>query len=1106
MAHQTHESFKRELEQLIAPDARQISPAAAPHQRYLQQLVERAWKHLVDWACPVNTAAAILITPYLETGGLAPAAWPAAQRDAYALAQRYQNWKRQTLPVPAGRVQEAPAQMQRLQKLFIASYEDEAIPFLAIAEGISQLDLLEEQSPEARQAILRDTEAALLPILERYGLWELNRYAADRLFEYNGAARRAAVLALLRAGDERRRRVLDEAERRLLPLLPAGASLTLHPVRPSRLFLRSLAYEATYGKEDAQEMIQRETARLIIDVTVPSQEACYLALGAVHHLWRPVGNYIKDLIGAPKFNGYQAIHSVVSVNPAPDFAAEVEFYISSAAMQQFNAWGRIAELRQHGPAAPPADPPPSSAWWHRAAAGRGLVEQLAVGNYSAPTYVFSPLGEIYQLPQQATPLDYAFAVHSNFGHAYAGALVNGLAVDPDFILANGDIVSIQTAAHEKARSRASWLGHARSDLTAKHLRREFSRQMRHNQHGRELIQTALKEWCGRYNISFSEVREESYLLQTAKRWSLSDLETFYDAVAGGRIEPETVASHIISQEIGHRIGDHHGAPLGLRPGRINIAHCCRPTADDAIVGRFTQAGTKHERVKIHRADCPQIDGADVRPLSWRKVNHQGLYEYVANGFDRERVLSDVLQPFYMNGAYLHKVNAERLRDESAQFFFLAELPDADAAQLIQKSVAGVADISECTMRPLTLSPQEVFTRKRKLTYVNPFHYNVPASSRFEFVGRQMELAELKQLFAIGSPFNHIVIYGPWKVGKTSLLQYIASHDRVEFGAVAVMVDCHNIPDLSLPALLDEMMRAIAHRLAPEMDVLGSYQIALGEDDHRLLLENPLLGFRRFLQRIRPLLGDKRRLVILIDEFSDLFDDVKRNRLERSIFRNLRGLFEQEKEVIFLTVIQTAAIHEMRAHDGLATELLEGARLIPLGPLDDESIHELLQKKLRLLNLRCDEATVRRVMTEIGGNPYVANVLCYAVVEHLQETGETAIGPKHIDSAIDDILDGHGAIYFEHLTQLLGGPTESRLFNALATDAAAGWISARDLAAGAPINDLARLPEIEGALGRLQNKGLLAEKLTAADEIQYRIQIPLLARWLRESEFSHPAEG
>lgn len=1084
------------VEQIVAQQPRFISSSIEKQ----QALAERMRDHLAEWACPAELADAGRLIPLLETNEINLGALPTPRGPAYELAAGYQQWKRSPLPLAPGRQQESPWSTQLLQKLFIASYEDETIPFLAMAELLSRLELIEQQSPDTQPIIVRSVRVALLPMLERYGLWELNRYATKLLFEHEDAAKRTTILNLVKASEERRQRVLEEALR-LQSILPAGASVALHQVRPSRIYLNALNHEEIYGKEDATELLQQKASRLAIDITVQTKEACYLALGAVHQLWRPVGNYVKDHIGSPKFNGYQALHILVNISPTPDFSAEVEFFIASQEMRHVNAWGRIAEYRRQRQDPAWSEEGKAKAWWHHAEDCRRLLARHVVGDYSSPTYVFSPLGEIFELVQYATPLDYAFAVHSRVGHSYGGAKVNGRAVDTDFTLANGDIVKIKTGPHEKMSGRAKWLGQVKSGPAAKHLRREFSRQIRHTQRGRDLVHKSLKEWCARYGIKFSDVREESHLIQTARRWSVGDLEAFYAAVASGRVDPEAVANHIISLEMTHRVGYEDGSPLTLRPGGMQIAHCCRPTIDEAIVGRFTQPGTKYERVKIHRADCPMVRKTQVRPLIWRKADFKGLYEYVAHGFDREGILIDVLRPFYDFNTYLHKVQAERLPDESAQFYCLAELSDPSIAQKIKTSLDGVADITECTMRPLTLSPSEVFARRRKLEVVNPFHYELPARHKVEFVGRQTELSKLKRLLVAKATTNRIIIAGPWRVGKSSLLEYIAEHDQSEFGAAAVLIDCHRIPNLSLETLLGEIMQAVRERLAPEMDALGAYQIALGEDDYRDLFSNPLEGFHRFLQRARPLVnaGRNRRLVIMIDEFSDLYDDERNGKLDSAIFRNLRGLFEREADIIFITVVQTAALHQMSTQ--YRAELLELATPIYLGSLDDDSIQELLHRRLRLLDLSCDEATIHRVISEVGGNPYVANILCHSVVEHLMETGETTVEPQHIDRAIGEIMNSHGGVYFAHLTELLTTHTERALLKAFALAEPGVWQSLPEATEGASFRDHTVQSEIEGAIDHLLSKGLLASNDRKGIEAGYRVQIPLFARWLRETNIN-----
>lgn len=1091
---------EQRVEAVLRQTFKTSSPESTALLRQRMQVVEAAAAYLVEWSYSPNLAIAMLLSPLLDDGNWEPEVFQELVPEAYALAGEYQVWKRLVPSLPSGRTRETPPPMQRLQKLFLASYQNEAIAFMAIAEMLSQLDQIPVQGIESKQAIIRDAEVVLLPILERYGLWALHRHVTERVFEHSVSNKRATITELVNAGEERRQRILDEVTQRLQPLLPQDASVRLHPLSPARLFHRALSYEEQNSIEDAQEMLHRAATRLMIDVVVDSEPQCYVALGATHQIWRPISTHFNDHIGSPRFNGYRAIHTLVNVNPAPDFSANVGFLICSREMERINLWGRIEENRRG------QQEPRVNAWWNRIDNYLRLLEIHTMGQYSDPTYVFSPHGEIYELVRYATPLDFAFAVHSDLGSTFRGAIVNGQAVDPDFTLANGDIVTVVTGPTNGASSRASWLSHVRSASAAKHLRREFSRQRSHTNKGRELINNALKRWCDEYGISFSEVRQESYLIQIAKRWSIGDLESFYTAVASGHIEPEAIANHIISLELSHRIGYQDGTPLTVRYGRMRIAHCCRPSINDDIVGRFTQPDTKHERVKIHRADCPNVKGVPVQALSWREVDYKGLYEYVATGYDRKGVLIDVLDPFYGYGAYLHKVQAERLRDETAQFILLAELGDPNAAKLIESNVKSLSEIVDCTMRPLTLSPKEMYGRKKKLGAKNPFHYNLPARKKFEFVGRQAELQRLKELIAAREEWNQVVVRGPWKVGKSSLLEYVAEHDQAEFDAVAVLVDCHKIPNLSLQTLLEEVIRKIGERIEQNVELLGSYQIALGTNDFHRFPSNPIEGFSRFLRHVRPVLdsGERKRLVIMIDEFSDLYDDVRQGKIDSSIFRNLRGLFERELDVMFVMVVQAAAFNQMQEQESMGAELLERAQVIPLGSLDDESIQDLLHRRIRLLDLYCGPEALRRVLLETGGNPYVANILCHAIVENLKETGETEVTLDQIDHAIEEILGGHGATYFRHLTSLVGNQSEKALLRILSNNELPAY-SMEDIGKHVPFRNDLSLADMDRALGNLLVKGLLSGQSRDEANLTFRLQIPLFARWLRESFFSAPEE-
>jgi hypothetical protein len=446
------------------------------------------------------------------------------------------------------------------------------------------------------------------------------------------------------------------------------------------------------------------------------------------------------------------------------------------------------------------------------------------------------------------------------------------------------------------------------------------------------------------------------------------------------------------------------------------------------------------------------------------------------------------------------VQAERLDDGSAQIFITAAPGDTELAEELETSVHELQDIQDCTSRQLAMSPAELIARKRTL-FSNPFRYDRPVRHMGDFVGRERELEEVKQLVGAKDSVNLLAVHGSWRIGKTSLLRFLEQHDADKLGSCGFYLDCQGVADLRLQTLLAEIVKVISIKLRDKMPISGIRQLDLTRDEYDKLHDDPMHQFQSYLERMLSFLATQptTRPLIMLDEFSELCDQVRDGRLDARVFSNLRNLIEGNPRILFVLVFQAKTMYELSAMPPSAMGLLQIARMLPLRSPDPRAMKDLFSRRARTAGLTLSEDAATQILEWSGANPYVSNLIAHVIVEGFRETGESIIEAAHVEPSVTAILReaAHGDLYFRQLCELIQSNLE--------------WSIVQQIAQA---SDMARLPEsavmqvqqrevaavphdaIRSALRGLADRGILLARQEADDATSYQFAIPLFARWLR----------
>ncbi len=511
-------------------------------------------------------------------------------------------------------------QAENFRKMLIAMSTDLRIILLTLADRLHTMRPLEYKDEDARRRISRETLDNYAPLAHRLGIYWMKEELEQRAFREVYPEVFRSIEELIQGNRaERERYVKDMRERLSRVLGEAGLSVEVTGRSKEVYSLYKKMREQDLSMDEVYDLI---AFRVIVDGTTAT---CYETLGIVHSLWRPVPGRFKDYVAMPKPNGYQSLHTTV-IGP---FGERVEVQIRTQEMHRVAELGIAAHWKYKGDGSTSAEDEKQFAWlrqlleWQQNLSDPNeFLETVRVDLFADEVYVFTPRGDVIALPAGATPIDFAYAVHTEVGHHCAGAKVNGQLVRLTHRLTTGDSVEIITSPHQKPRQ--EWLdnvvtGRARNRI--RHVLRveqvEDARAL-----GREILQRELQ----RRRLSYDQLLKSGELGTAAKELSYKDLDAMLQAVAYGRLHGRQVARKLAGAE-------ETGRPTLLqrvfRPGRqpadvkvggmdhvlVRFGKCCSPLPGDPVEGFITRG----RGVTVHARDCRKIFHLDPErrvPVAW----------------------------------------------------------------------------------------------------------------------------------------------------------------------------------------------------------------------------------------------------------------------------------------------------------------------------------------------------------------------------------------------------------------------------------------------------------------------------------------------------------
>ena len=574
-------------------------------------------------------------------------------------------------------------QAENIRKMLLAMAQDIRVVLIKLADRLHNMRTLGGLPVEKQQRIARQTMEIYAPLAERLGIWQVKWELEDLSFKALDPERYRELAASL---DTRRRHRETYIERAMAILTPelakAGivADLNGRPKHLYSIWKKMQRKAAAFG-----EIYDVYAIRLLVDEV----RDCYAALGVVHSLWKPIPNQFDDYIAVPKPNGYQSLHTaVIALDGKP-----LEIQIRTHAMHAVSEVGIAAHWRYKEGSRAERDYDAKLAWlrqlmdWQREVSdAREFVEGIKLDIFQDQVFVFTPKGDIKDLPAGATPLDFAYRIHTDVGHRTIGSKVNNRLVPLDYRLRNGDIVEIVTTKAEHGPSR-DWLSIVRTSHAREKIRQWFKKKDRDENivHGKESLERELKRLA---RTTIAAIGHER-LLETARLYGQESLDDFYAAIGYGAVSAQSVVMRLGVADDG-QLALPATAPTPARTGGVRVkgvgdllvrfGKCCHPIPGDPIVGFITRG----KGVTVHLNRCPTVvnerEVARLIDVEWEAAP-AATYPIAirVEAHDRQGLLNDIAGAVAESKVNILAANVSVTQDHAA--IVVATLQVASVTQL-----------------------------------------------------------------------------------------------------------------------------------------------------------------------------------------------------------------------------------------------------------------------------------------------------------------------------------------------------------------------------------------------------------------------------------------
>ncbi len=590
---------------------------------------------------------------------------------------------------------------ETLRKTFLAMAEDPRVVLIKLTDRLHNMRTLGAMPAHKQRRIAQQTMDIFAPLANRLGIWQMKWELEDLAFRYIDPEIYKEIAKNISERRSEREKQLVSIVVKLMDVMTKVGLIPDISGRPKHIYS---IYKKMQSKGVPFDMVHDIRG---VRILVPENADCYQALGVIHSHWRPIPGEFDDYIAAPKDNFYQSLHTAVVY----DDGKTLEVQIRTTEMHERAEYGIAAHWRYKE--GNPHDPDferrvvylrQLMEWRQDVEDAQEFVDGMKSDVFGDRVYVFTPRGDIIDLPAGATPIDFAYHVHTEVGHRCRGAKIGGKLVSLDHRLKTGDQVDILTA--KRGGPSRDWLnphlGLVNTQRSRSKIRRWFKHQARDQNiaSGKAILDRELRQ-LGLVNVN---------LEQLARKFTYKNLDDFAEAIgcgdiATGRIVNDLVMSEedesdffdFLESKTGTELGKESTGDVairGLKGLLTNMAKCCNPTPGDSIVGYITRG----RGATIHRSDCPNIlsirDRERLVQVTWGEPSTVFPVPIQVKAFDRDGLMKDISTLISDEKIGLNKVRVDVNRRNTAVFDLIIEVRDVEQLSRILDRLEGLDNVFE----------------------------------------------------------------------------------------------------------------------------------------------------------------------------------------------------------------------------------------------------------------------------------------------------------------------------------------------------------------------------------------------------------------------------
>ena len=595
-------------------------------------------------------------------------------------------------------VADSRSQAASLRKMLMAMAEDIRVVLIKLADRLHNMRTLGALPEDRRIAIAQETLDIYAPLAHRLGIWEIKWSLEDLSFQHLDPVAYRECASLISAKRTEREEYIEKVLRILRAELDRAGIAAEVTGRPKHLYSLHKKIQS-YSKQSKEvgEIYDLFALRILANEV----QDCYAALGVVHTLWHPLPGQFDDYIANPKDNLYQSLHTTILCEDA----CPVEVQIRTNEMHQVAEYGVAAHwLYKEGS---PSDErfEEKMTWlrqlleWQRDVGGaEEFIESFKTDVFQNQVFVYTPKGDLKELPAGSTPLDFAYRIHTDVGHSCVGAKVNGKLVSLHYQLQNGDTVQIMTSKTVRGPS-LDWLnpnlGNIKTTSAREKIRQWFNRQERkiNIERGQDLLQKQLR----RLSVRLEDV-------EIARLMKFDTTDELFAALGNGTVSVSQLVSRLSSQEVGPEQVEERAVPvstygpasgievLGVGDLLTRIASCCGPIYGDEIIGYITRS----RGVTVHRKSCSNIvaetEVERLVPVAWGKTQHLYPVRIQIEAYDRVGLLRDITSLVSEEGVNIASCVSEEYDDVSV-VTLTVYINGIDQLNLLYSKLEGVKGVT-----------------------------------------------------------------------------------------------------------------------------------------------------------------------------------------------------------------------------------------------------------------------------------------------------------------------------------------------------------------------------------------------------------------------------